>query len=405
MLINVIGLGYIGLPTSLILASSGNKVVGTDINTDIVSSLKSGKITFRENGLEKLFEEAVNNNILFTDKYVPADVYIVTVPTPYMDEEKTLDNSYLISAVNEIIDVIDRDIILIIESTVAPGTISEVIRPLLNKSSYRVSLAHAPERILPGNMIEELKTNSRTLGVDNDDVGEKVKTIYESFTEGEIIVTDIETAEMSKVIENTYRDINIAFANEVSSICKSAGLDVMEVIKIANKHPRVKILSPGPGVGGHCIPVDPWFLISKYKKQTNLISMARKINEDRPGQIAEKIHQIASKYKIEEQSIGIYGLSYKENVDDVRESPTVQLLEQLQKYGINNIKVYDPYVLSKVCEQQTFDKDEFFAKTKLFVIMLYHDVLELDTIGKHKIVVDTKYKINKNEYNFKTIII
>lgn len=261
--INVIGLGYIGLPTALMFARSGIKVVGTDYDPYIVSTLKEGKLYFDEKNLSETFEEALNNGIQFTTEYQKTNTYIIAVPTPYMEDSKKLDPSYIISAIHSALDNCEKGAILIIESTISPGTTDKYIRPEIEGKGLvigeDVHLVHAPERIIPGNMIYELENNSRTIGSDNVEIGNKVKGLYENFCTGEIVVTDIRSAEMSKVVENTYRDINIAFANELAKICRTDDMDVYEIIKIANMHPRVNILQPGPGVGGHCISVDPWF--------------------------------------------------------------------------------------------------------------------------------------------------
>ena len=212
-----------------------------------------------------------------------------------------------------------------------------------------------PERIIPGNMVYELKHNSRTIGADSREIGEKVKALYSSFCEGEIVVTDIRTAEMTKVVENTFRDINIAFANELAKICRSDNMDVYEIIRIANKHPRVNILTPGPGVGGHCISVDPWFLVGDYPGLSNIILAARKINDSMPDFVLERIHNIMKENGLTDVGrVGLYGLTYKENVDDTRESPTLQMLESMERHLCGGqIKVYDPYVTRDIVPNPT----------------------------------------------------
>ncbi|WP_313468645.1 nucleotide sugar dehydrogenase, partial [Carnobacterium sp.] len=337
MRINVIGLGYIGLPTALMLASKGHVVVGTDYKKDVVLNLKDGLIPFEEKGIEKLYEEAISKEITFTNEYIRTDMYIVTVPTPYIKNTKKIDPSYIIKAVQSVMDVCEKGSIVAIESTVSPGTIDRFIRPMIQDKGFvlgkDIHLVHAPERILPGNMIHELRHNSRTIGADSIEAGEKVKSVYESFCESEIVVTDIRTAEMTKVVENTFRDINIAFANELTKICRSDDLDVYEIIRIANKHPRVNILNPGPGVGGHCISVDPWFLVGDYPGLTNLILTARHTNDSMPEFVLERVHTIMKEKDMTDLSrVGLYGLTYKQDVDDVRESPTLQLLEKMKEH-------------------------------------------------------------------------
>lgn len=252
-MVNVIGLGYIGLPTALMMSAHGVKIVGTDYKKELVKSLSEGNLTFKEEGLEELFEKAIEHGIRFSSEYQKTDMYVIAVLTPHDEFTKKTDTSYLESAINSVLDVCEKGAIIIIESTISPGTIDKLIKPILIKRHFRVGkdihIAHAPERIMPGNMIYELIHNNRTIGVDDLEIGKKVKELYSHFCQGEIIITDIRTAEMTKVVENTYRDINIAFANELAKICRSDNLDVYEIIKIANMHPRVNILSPGPGVG------------------------------------------------------------------------------------------------------------------------------------------------------------
>lgn len=395
-IINVIGLGYIGLPTALMLSKHGLNVVGTDCNNDLINKLSDGELTFEEAGLEKLFSEAMQNNIVFSNKYIKTDVYIIAVPTPYISSSKKLDPKYVISAVNTIIDNCNFGSIIIIESTISPGTIDRYIRPEIEKRGLLVGkdihLVHAPERIIPGNMIFELENNSRTIGVDNIEIGNKVKSIYSSFCKGEIIITDIKTAEMSKVVENTYRDINIAFANELAKICRHDDMDVYEIIRIANKHPRVNILQPGPGVGGHCISVDPWFLVGDYPDLTNLILAARKINDSMPTHVLSRIGDIMDDNSINDiKKIGLYGLTYKENVDDTRESPTLQLLQQMKSNLATGVKVYDPYIDYEMVENQYYDFEDFISDIEIIVIMVGHDhIIENLSKIESKLVLDTK---------------
>ncbi|MFC0187178.1 nucleotide sugar dehydrogenase [Fictibacillus aquaticus] len=394
--INVIGLGYIGLPTSLILAKAGLKVVGTDYNKELVNILKKGEIPFEEKGIENLFNDAIKNKIEFSTNYYKTNMYILAVPTPYLSENKKLDPTYVITAVNNVLDVCEKDSIIIIESTISPGTIDKYIRPVIEDRGLQlgvnIHLVHAPERIIPGNMIFELEHNSRTIGVDNQNIGEKVKSIYSTFCKGEIVITDIRSAEMSKVIENTYRDINIAFANELAKICRHDNMDVYEIINIANKHPRVNILQPGPGVGGHCISVDPWFLVGDYPDLTNLILTARKINDSMPRHVLRRIRDIMREHNIGDISkVGLYGLAYKENVDDTRESPTLQLLERMDEHLASGVKVFDPFVKERIVDHQFMNFDDFLNEIEILVIMVGHDHIKqsFKKINK-KLVLDTK---------------
>nr|BCB22871.1 nucleotide sugar dehydrogenase [Erysipelothrix sp. 715] len=388
MKINVIGLGYIGLPTSLILAANGHDVVGTDTNNEIVSKLNNNIVTFKEEGLTHLFEQASKNGFVATTEPIKAEMYIITVPTPYICESKQIDPQYVQKAVLGVLNTLEDGAILVIESTVSPGTIDRYIRPIINNCSKKVELVHAPERILPGAMISELVNNSRTIGADSIEAGQLVKEVYESFCEGEIVLTDICTAEMSKVVENTFRDINIAFANELAQICREAGLDVYEVIKIANKHPRVNILQPGPGVGGHCISVDPWFLVGDYPQNSKLILQARNTNDSMPNYVFERIESLMKDNKIIEYSkVGIYGLTYKENVDDTRESPTLQLISNVRE--ASEFKVYDPLIKKQIVDNQFFDFDEFKQEVQMIVIMVNHDHILNESLEGF-VVFDTK---------------
>jgi len=390
MKVNVVGLGYIGLPTSLMLASHGIEVVGTDYNKRLIEKLKCGKTTFEEKGLDELFKEALNKGIKFTTEYQKTDLYIIAVPTPYEKVNKKIDASYVAEAVRDVIEVALDGAIIVLESTVSPGTIDKYVRPVVN--GHNVHLVHAPERIIPGNMVYELKHNSRTIGADEYEIGLKVKDMYASFCQGEIVVTDIRTAEMTKVVENTYRDINIAFANELAKICRSDNMDVYEIIRIANMHPRVNILSPGPGVGGHCISVDPWFLVGDYPGLANIILAARKINDSMPEFVLERTYQIMKENGITNPArVGIYGLTYKENVDDVRESPTLQLLEHMATHLAAPLKVYDPWVKEKIVESQILDFDSFLKDIDLIVIMVGHaHIKENFNKIKDKVVFDTR---------------
>jgi UDP-N-acetyl-D-mannosaminuronic acid dehydrogenase len=395
-LINIIGLGYIGLPTALIMAKNGLKIVGTDLNADLISKLSMGVLTFEEKGLEDLFNSAVSNNIQFSTEYQKTDTYIIAVPTPYLKDSKKLDAKYVVSAVNSVIDVCENGAYIIIESTISPGTIDKYVRPEIEKRGLIVGkdihLLHAPERIIPGNMIYELENNSRTIGADNVDIGENVKELYSKFCKADIVVTDIRSAEMSKVVENTYRDINIAFANELAKICRTDKMDVYEIIRIANMHPRVNILQPGPGVGGHCISVDPWFLVGDYPDLTNLILTARKTNDSMPRHVLSRIRDIMREHNINDVSkVGLYGLSYKENVDDTRESPTLQLLERMDEHLAFGVKVFDPLVNEKIVDNQYSSFENFINDVEILVIMVGHrHIIENIELIKDKTILDTK---------------
>lgn len=397
-MINVIGLGYIGLPTALMFAAHGNEVVGTDYNAAIVEKLQAGKLSFEEKGLPELFQSAVASGIQFTTAYQKTDLYIVAVPTPYDKASKRIDPRYVVGAVQDVMQVCPKGATVVVESTISPGTIDRFVRPVVEAAGFTIGedihLVHAPERIIPGNMVYELQHNSRTIGADEPAIGEKVKAAYATFCQGEIVVTDIRTAEMTKVVENTFRDINIAYANELAKICRSDGMDVYEIIRIANKHPRVNILNPGPGVGGHCISVDPWFLVGDYPMLAKLIKCARLTNDSMPEFVLGRIADVMRERGITDaRRVGLYGLTYKEDVDDVRESPTLQMLENLERHlAAGQVKIYDPMVKRDLVPNQYHDFDAFLRDVDLVVILVGHSELkaQMDKL-RDKVVLDTRH--------------
>ncbi len=393
-MVNVIGLGYIGLPTALMMASHGVEVVGTDYNRELVDTLNAGKTTFKEEGLDELFAKAVNAGIRFTTQYQVTNTYIVSVPTPYDKFSKKVDACYVIAAVREIMEVCPKGATVVIESTISPGTIDKYIRPAIEEKGFMIgkdlNLVHAPERIIPGNMVYELYHNNRTIGADDAEVGERIKELYSSFCRGEIIVTDIRTAEMTKVVENTFRAVNIAFANELAKICRHDNMDVYEIIRICNMHPRVNILQPGPGVGGHCISVDPWFLVGDYPSLAKVIDESMKTNDHMPDFVLNRIYEIMKEKGLTDiRRVGLYGLTYKENVDDMRESPTLQLLESQKRHLANGLKVYDPFITKDVVDHQFHNLDEFLQNIDFVVVMVKHrEIKENIEKLKSKIVLD-----------------
>lgn len=394
-MINVIGLGYIGLPTALMLASHGVEVIGTDYNKELVDTLNAGHTTFKEDGLDELFKAALKAGIKFTTEYQNTDTYIVSVPTPYDKFSKKVDPCYVVAAVKEVLKVAPKGATVVIESTVSPGTIDKFVRPEIEALGYKIgddiNLVHAPERIIPGNMVYELLHNNRTIGADNKEIGEEIKKVYSSFCQGDIVVTDIRTAEMTKVVENTFRAVNIAFANELSRICRHDNMDVYEIIKICNMHPRVNILQPGPGVGGHCISVDPWFLVGDYPSLAKVIDESMKTNDSQPTFVLNRIYEIMKENGItDNRRVGLYGLTYKENVDDYRESPTLQLLEAQERHLARPLKCYDPFLEThKIAENQFSDYDEFLKDIDMVVIMVKHDHIKQNWDKlKDKVILD-----------------
>ena len=304
----------------------------------------------------------------------------------------------MITAIETILKVCPKGATIVIESTISPGTIDKYIRPVIAKKGFSagtdINLAHAPERIIPGNMIYELLHNNRTIGADSKQLGEKIKKLYSSFCKGEITVTDIKTAEMTKVVENTFRAVNIAFANELAKICRHDNMDVYEIIKICNKHPRVNILQPGPGVGGHCISVDPWFLVGDYPSLAKVIDESMRTNDSMPDFVLNRIYEVMREKNIKDLNrVGLYGLTYKENVDDTRESPTIQMLDSMDRHLCGNwVKVYDPYIEDDIVPNQMHDFNQFIESIDLIVLLVAHDEIKRNMnklIGK--IIIDTKH--------------
>ena len=393
-MVNVIGLGYIGLPTALMMASHGVEVVGTDYNKELVDTLIAGHTTFKEDGLDELFQDARKAGIKFSTEYQVTDTYIVSVPTPYDKFSKKVDACYVVAAVKSVLEVAPKGATVVVESTVSPGTMDKFIRPAVEEAGFiigkDINLVHAPERIIPGNMVYELLHNNRTIGADDREIGEKIKELYSSFCQGEIVVTDIKTAEMTKVVENTFRAVNIAFANELARICRHDNMDVYEIIKICNMHPRVNILQPGPGVGGHCISVDPWFLVGDYPSLAKVIDESMKTNDSQPDFVLNRIYEIMKENGLSDvKRVGLYGLTYKENVDDMRESPTLQLLESQKRHLATGLKVYDPYIAKDVVANQYHDLDTFLDNVDMVVVMVKHNEIK-ENVAKlnGKVVLD-----------------
>lgn len=401
----VVGLGYIGMPTALSFAANGVNTIGVDKKAEILDSLRKKKLTFDEIGMDELLENAISSGKLsLSEECVESDVYIIAVPTPYLKVSKKIDPQYVVNAVEEVLDVAPNGAIIAIESTISPGTIDTYIRPLFDNNGRKlgddIHVAHVPETIIPGNMIYELTHNNRIIGVDDQVVGEKLKRVYGTVCRGEIVITDIRTAEMAKVVQNAYRDINIAFANELAKICDKAKVDVHELINTANLHPRVNIMNPGPGVGGHCISVDPWFLVGDFPDVVNVIKGARIVNDSMPEFVLDKISIIMRENNISDLSrVGFYGITYKENVDDVRESPTLQIIECMDKHLAKGARYYDPMVKKRIVDNQYFDFEEFLDGIELVVIMVAHKhIIENQESLKGILTFDTRKCINIPDY-------
>ena len=394
-MVNVVGLGYIGLPTALMMASHGVEVVGTDYDADRIARLQRGEIVFEEEGLADLFHAALDSGIRFSADYQQADIYIVAVPTPYDKSSKKLDASYVVAAVKNVLQVAPKGAVIVVESTISPGTIDRYVKPVIREQGFElgvdIHIAHAPERIIPGNMIYELKHNSRTIGADEPAVGERIRTVYASFCEGEIVLTDIKTAEMSKVVENTFRDINIAFANELAKICRSDNMDVYEIIKVANKHPRVNILWPGCGVGGHCIAVDPYFITADFPAESKLIASAREINNYKSFWCAEKVQRTMLQFELDHHrkpKVAMMGLAFKPNIDDLRESPAKYIITKVMQSCNNaDIMVVEPNITSHNVFKLT-DYQEAYDRADIVVMLVAHDPFKTLPWRDDKIILD-----------------
>jgi len=356
----VVGLGYIGLPTACYLAKAGYKVIGVDTNEKIVQTLKGGKAPFEEPGLQSLLDKGFKNfEFSLTPKQ--ADIFIISVPTPITKAKKP-NLSYIKRATKSIAKVINDNNLVIIESTITPGCSEKIILPILKREhpDYRIFLAHAPERAIPGRTLTEMVENDRIIGGIDKDSAELAKNLYSTFVKGKIYLTDATTAETVKLLENTYRDINIAFANEIAKLCDKIGINVWEAIKIANLHPRVNIHLPGPGVGGHCISVDPWFLMRKDGVGNEMIKLSRMINDSMPNYIIKCVSNMLK--GIKNPTITILGAAYKANVDDWRETPALKIIELAQNKKWK-VKVHDPllkdfpYEIEKDFKKATQDSD------------------------------------------------
>lgn len=394
----VVGLGYIGLPTAATLASAGFAVKGADVAEHIVEELNEGRAHFAEPDLDMLVRGAVSSGRLTA--YLepqPADAFIITVPTP-IREDKSPDMSFVEAAARAIAPVLVPGNLVILESTSPLGATENVgaivaaERPdLVQGGALGISLAYCPERILPGQMVRELVQNDRIVGGITPADAERACSLYESFVRGEIHQTDARTAELVKLIENAYRDVNIAFANEVANIAEAHGLNPWEAIGFANRHPRVNILNPGPGVGGHCIAVDPWFLISDNREISSLMAQARKVNDDRPAAVIAKVRALAD--ALGTKKVACLGLAFKPNVDDLRESPAVEIAMGLAREGYD-ICAVEPHVNALPEKLWRYDNirlagfDEALAKSDVFVLLVGHKAFAKrakDVEGRHVI--------------------
>lgn len=391
------GLGYIGLPTASILATKGHQVLGVDVNEHAVATINSGRIHIIEPDLDVLVRSAVNSgNLKASMTPEEGDTFIIAVPTPFMEVEgnpKAPDLSYVESATRAIVPFLRPGNLVILESTSPVGTTDLIYKTIVDmrpELEGKIHAAHCPERVLPGHIIRELVDNDRIVGGLSKTANDLAKDLYSSFCSGSILLTDSKTAELSKLVENSFRDVNIAFANELSLICDHLGINVWETIALANRHPRVNILQPGPGVGGHCIAVDPWFIVSSAPKQARLIKTAREVNDSKPHWVIDKVKAKAARFK--EPVIGCLGLTFKANIDDMRESPSLEIVKDMMQQNVGKIMACDPNVhQDKVCFP-LYDLKQVLKEADILLLLVDHiefKNIEIDTI-QDKIVIDTR---------------
>ncbi|MFC4410008.1 nucleotide sugar dehydrogenase [Chungangia koreensis] len=405
--ITVVGLGYIGLPTAVMFANHGHQVHGVDINEKAVDMINHKKLHIEEKGLQEMLNTAVDAKS-FTAATSPkkADVFIIAVPSP-IKVDKTADLEYVRSATASIVPYLEKGNLVILESTVPPRTVEDVMMPELVKSGLKIGeelfVSHSPERVIPGRVFEELISNDRIIGGINPESATMTTELYKSFVQGTMHETDATTAELVKVMENTYRDVNIAFANELAKIAQRIGVNVWEAIKLANFHPRVNIHQPGPGVGGHCIAVDPWFLVELDPEQAQMIHLARKTNDGMPSYTAQLTAEILNAKGIKDPKVAVFGLAFKGNIDDMRESPSVDVVNQLLIRQLN-IKAYDPHIKESKLPDQTQSQEDALKDASAILILTAHDEfmtlnpeLIKDQMTNH-IIIDTKNIIDREKW-------
>ena len=404
--ITIVGLGYIGLPTAAVMARAGMDVLGYDLNSRVINALNKGEIIIEEPGLSQLVNEMVKTGRLRgITSLQESDVFIIAVPTP-ITEDKKADMTYVESAAQEIAHHLKPGNIVLVEATSPPGATDDIVAPILARSGLKIGeevfVAHSPERVLPGKIIQELVQNDRIIGGINPQSTELVKEIYRTFVEGEIYTTDSKTAEMCKLMENTFRDVNIALANELAILAENMGIDAWEVIRFANKHPRVNLHQPGPGVGGHCIAVDPWFVIENHP-EGRLIRQARDINDGMPDRVLQKILELVQD---EESKVAVLGVTYKPDVDDTRESPILKLVDGLLQGTKLQVAIHDPHVDREVFPYsgRLYDNIEDAVRdADLIVLGVNHfeystlDFSELGKLMKSKKVYDTRNYLNQRD--------
>lgn len=403
MRISVVGLGYIGLPTALLLASNGHTVYGCDIDAQKIQSLNEGKVPFVEDGMVELLVQA--RSTFTADTVVhEAEAYIIAVPTP-VTAQHTCDAVYVAAAARSVAGVIKKGDLVILESTVSPGTTEGIVKTALETSGLKAGedflLGYVSEKAIPGNTLREMKENDRIIGGINIESQDLISEIYKSFVNGAIFRTTCIVAETVKLVENAYRDVNIAFANELAQICGGLGMNVWEVISLANKHPRVNVHQPGPGVGGHCIAVDPWFLIEGVKNDHTMIRHAREINESAPMHVLAATEKLAQKFK--SKTIGVLGVAYKKNVDDSRESPAITIIDLLISKGYE-VVVHDPFVVKFA--YPIVGIEEFFTTADAVILVTDHDLFKTMQIPESVAwTIDTRAALDPKKINGEYILL
>lgn len=391
-----VGLGYIGLPTSIMFANYGVDVLGVDVKQEAVDMLNSGQIHIEEPGLQEALDNAIEKGTFKASlKPEKADAFILAVPTPNKDDEyRSMDITYVMQAVESVIPFIEKGNVIIVESTIAPRTMDDFVKPRFEEAGFVIGediyLVHCPERVLPGQIMHELIHNNRIVGGITPTCTEKGAEVYETFVQGELIKTNARTAEMSKLMENTFRDVNIALANELAKVCNELDINALDVIEMANKHPRVNLHTPGPGVGGHCLAVDPYFIIAKAPEQSKIINLSREVNNSMPEYVVTAVEKLLAKHN--GKKITVFGLTYKGNVDDIRESPAMDIYEMLNAKSEYEVVAYDPHVKLSFVEK---DLEKALDGSDLALIVSDHNEFKELTSGyftkmNHPQVFDTK---------------
>lgn len=403
----VVGLGYIGLPTAVMFANHGHQVHGVDVNEDTVKMIQKKQLHIEENGLQERLDKAIDSGSLtVSTEPIKADVFIIAVPSP-IKADKTADLEYVRIATASTVPFLEKGNLVILESTVPPRTVEDVMMPELIKANLEIGMellvSHSPERVIPGRVFEELVSNDRIIGGVNVESAKQTTALYQSFVKGTMHETDATTAELVKVMENTYRDVNIAFANELAKIAQNIGVNIWEAIKLANFHPRVNIHMPGPGVGGHCIAVDPWFLVELDPQQANIIHLSRQTNDGMPSYTAQLTADILNAKGIKDPKIAVLGLAFKGNIDDMRESPSVDVVEQLRERQMS-LSAYDPHIKHNNLPEQTQDQFVALQHASAILVLTDHQAfrdLNPEEIKSHMtnhIIIDTKNCIDRAKW-------